>query len=170
MRERIVRAAAIVGLLVVALLPLLVVTPASARTLAAWVGLPTLPRPTPLPPGAGTFLLADTVPWGDLEIDARPAAALGIALQWPYDGNQVPTFTLPPGAHELIYHAEPFVPMRCRVSVPAAPTDTCPLLPPDHNSPLFPPASSRILDARALPASLPPPAFVALSDAIQERL
>src|SRR5690349_19819721 len=101
-RERIVRAAAIACLLVVAplpLLPLLVVTPVSARTLAAWVGLPTPPRPTPLPPGAGTLLLANTVPWGDLEVDARPAAALGIALQWPYDGNQVPTFTLPPGAH-----------------------------------------------------------------------
>jgi hypothetical protein len=48
-RERIVRAAALGGLLVVALLPLLahlVVTPASARTLATWVGLPTPPRPS----------------------------------------------------------------------------------------------------------------------------
>jgi hypothetical protein len=168
-QERIARVAAIVCLLIVALAPLLAVTPAASRTFAAWIGLPTPPRPTP-PPGVGVFLLANTVPWGDLEIDAHSAASRGIALQWPYAGNQIPTFSLAPGIHELTYHAEPFAPLRCRVSVPAAPTDTCPLLPHDSNSPLFPPANSRILDARALPAFLPPTAFIALANAVEQEL
>jgi hypothetical protein len=169
-RERIARVAAIVGLLIVALAPLLAVTPAASRTLAAWVGLPIPPRPTPLPPGVGVFLLANTAPWGELEIDAHSAARLGIALQWPYDENQIPTFSLAPGTHELVYRAEPFAPLRCRVSVPAAPSDTCPLLHLDSNSPLVLPANSRVLDARALPAFLPPTAFTALANAVEQRL
>jgi hypothetical protein len=169
-QERIARVAAIACLLIVALAPLLAVTPAASRTFAAWVGLPTPPRPTPLPPGVDVFLLANTVPWGELAIDAQSAARLGIALQWPYGGNQIPTFSLAPGTHELVYRAEPFAPLRCRVSVPAAPTDTCPLLPHDSNSPLFPPANSRVLDARALPAFLPPAAFTALAHTVEQRL
>jgi len=169
-KERMARVAAIVCLLIIALAPLFVVTPTASRTLAAWVGFPTPPRPTPLPPGVGVFLLANTAPWGELEIDAHSAARLGIALQWPYGGNQIPTFSLAPGTHELVYRAEPFAPLRCRVSVPAAPTDTCPLLHPGSNSPLFPPANSRVLDARALPAFLPPSAFTALANAVERRL
>lgn len=169
-RERIARVAAIVCLLIVALAPFLAVTPAASRTFAAWVGLPTPPRPTPPPPGVGMFLLANTVPWGDLEIDAHSAAHLGIALQWPYAGNQIPTFSLAPGTHELVYRAEPFAPLRCRVSVPTALTDTCPLLPLDSNSPLFPPANSRVLDVRALPEFLPPTAFTALANAVEQQL
>jgi hypothetical protein len=136
----------------------------------AWIGLPAPPRPTPAPPGVGVFLLANTVPWGELEIDAHPAARLGIALQWPYGGNQIPTFSLAPGTHELVYRAEPFALLRCHVSVPAASTDTCPLLSLDSSSPLFPPPNSRILDARALPARLPPTAFTALANAVEQRL
>ncbi len=169
-RERIARVAAIVCLLIVALAPLLAVTPAASRTFAAWIGLPTPPRPTPLPPGVGVFLLANTAPWGDLEIDAHSAASLGIVLQWPYGGNQIPTFSLAPGTHELVYRADPFITLRCRVSVPAASTDTCPLLPLDSSSPLVPPANSRILDARALPEFLPPTEFTALASAIEQRL
>jgi hypothetical protein len=169
-RERIARASAIVCLLIVALAPLLAISPAASRTFAAWVGLPTPPRPTPLPPGVGVFLLANTVPWGDLEIDAHSAASLGIALQWPYGGNQIPSFSLALGTHELTYRAVPFATLRCRVSVPAAPTDTCPLLHLDSNSPLFPPANSRVLDARALPQFLPPMAFAALANAVAQRL
>jgi hypothetical protein len=168
--ERIARAAAIVCLLIVALAPLLAVTPTASRTFAAWIGLPTPPHPTPLPLGSGTFLLANTVPWGELEIDAHSAARLGIALHWPYGGNQIPTFSLTPGTHELVYRAEPFAPLRCHVSVPAAPTDTCPLLPLDSNSPLSLPANSRVLDARAVPQLLPPPAFTALANAVVQQL
>jgi hypothetical protein len=169
-RERVARVAAIICLLIVALAPLFAVTPAASRALVAWIDLPTPPRPTPPPPGVGVFLLANTVPWGELEIDAHSAARLGIALQWPYGGNQIPTFSLAPGTHELIYRAAPFAPLRCRVSVPAAPSDTCPLLHLDSNSPLFPPANSRVLDARALPAFLPPTAFTALAHAVEQRL
>jgi hypothetical protein len=169
-QERMARVAALICLLIVALAPLLAVTPAASRTFAAWVGLPTPPRPTPLPPGVGLFLLANTVPWGELEIDAHAAARLGIALQWPYGGNQIPTFSLAPGSHELVYRAAPFAPLRCRVSVPAAPTDTCPLLPLDSNSPLFLPANSRVLDARAVPQRLPPAAFTALSSVVEQQL
>jgi hypothetical protein len=170
MRSRMARVATIACLLIVALAPFFAVTPAASNTFAAWVGLPTPPRPTPAPPGVGVFLLANTAPWGELEIDAHAAARLGIALQWPYGGNQIPTFSLAPGTHELVYRAEPFAPLRCHVSVPASPTDTCPLLHLDSNSPLFPPAKSRILDARALPALLPAAAFTALANAVEQRL
>jgi hypothetical protein len=104
-----------------------------------------------------------------LTIDGHSASTLGIALQWPYAGAQIPTFTLAPGAHEVVYRADPFYPLRCEVSVPATRTDTCPLLS-AGNSPLVPPPGSRILDARALPAYLPTPAFVALEEAVQALL
>jgi hypothetical protein len=167
--QRLKRAVFIICLLLVALTPLLAVSPDSLRAVATWLRVPTPPSPTPLPLGATTFLLANTVPWGDLEVDAHPAARLGIALQWPYANAQAPTFTLSPGQHDLVYHADPFYTLRCQVSVPAAVTDTCPLLP-TANIPLFPPSGSRILDARALPSYLPVPAFVALASAIEEAL
>jgi hypothetical protein len=168
-RQRLTRTVIILCLLAAALAPLLAVSPDAARTMADWLHVPTPPRPTPLPLGADTFLLANTVPWGDLEVDGHSAATVGIALHWPYAGDQVPTFTLAPGGHELVYRADPFWPLRCQVSVPAAVTDTCPRLSADP-SPLLPPFGSRILDARALPAYLPVSAFAALADAVQERL
>src|SRR5215831_5697006 len=121
-QQRLARAVIILCMLAVALLPFLAVSPDASRTVATWFHLPTPPRPTPLPLGADTFLLANTVPWGDLEIDGHPAARLGITLQWPYAGAQIPTFTLTPGAHELVYRADPFFPLRCQVSVPDAVT------------------------------------------------
>jgi hypothetical protein len=136
---------------------------------ATWFHLPIPPGPAPLARGADIFLLADTVPWGELSIDGHSASTLGIALEWPYAGAQIPTFALAPGAHEVVYRADPFYPLRCEVSVPATMTDTCPLLS-AGNSPLVPPPGSRILDARALPAYLPTPAFVALEEAVQARL
>jgi hypothetical protein len=168
-RQRLTRTVIILCLLAAALAPLLAASPDASRTVATWFHLPTPPRPTPLPRGADTFLLANTVPWGELTIDGHPAASLGIALQWPYAGAQIPTFSLAPGAHEVVYRADPFFPLRCQVSVPDAVTDTCPLLP-AVNSPLVPPPGSRILDARALPAYLPTLAFVALEEAVQASL
>jgi hypothetical protein len=169
LQQRLARTIIILCLLAAALAPLLGVAPDASRTVTMWLHLPTPPRPTPLPPGMDTFLLADTAPWGELTIDGHSAASLGIALQWPYAGAQIPTFTLAPGAHELVYRADPFFPLVCQVSVPDAVTDTCPLLS-ASNSPLFPPPGSRILDARALPVYLPVTAFVALAEAVQERL
>jgi hypothetical protein len=166
LRQRLARALIILCLLVGALAPFLAISPDALRTVAVWFHVPT---PPPLPRGADTFLLANTVPWGDLTIDGRSAANLGIALQWPYAGAQIPTFTLAPGPHEVVYRADPFLPLRCQVSVPDAVTDTCPLLS-AGNGPLFPPADSRILDARALPVYLPTPAFTALAEAVQARL
>jgi hypothetical protein len=168
-RQRLARTIVILCLLVTALAPLLAVSPDASRSLAMWLHVPTPAGPVPLPRGANTFLLADTVPWGELTIDGRSAASLGIALQWPYAGAQIPTFTLAPGVHELVYRADPFFPLRCQVSVPDAVTDSCPLLS-AGNSPLFPPPGSRILDARALPTYLPTPAFTALAEAVQGRL
>src|SRR5262245_10879278 len=69
--QRLKRAALIICLLLVALGPLLVVSPDTSRAVATWLHLPTPPRPTPAPPGAATFLLANTVPWGDLTIDGH---------------------------------------------------------------------------------------------------
>jgi len=168
-KQRVARTIIILCLLVAALAPLLAVSPDASRMVATWLHVPTPPGPAPLARGANTLLLANTVPWGELTIDGHSAASLGIALQWPYAGAQIPTFTLTPGTHEVVYRADPFFPLRCHVSVPDAVTDTCPLLS-AGNSPLFPPPGSRTLDARALPAYLPTPAFVALEEAVQASL
>jgi hypothetical protein len=168
-QQRLARTVIILCMLAVALLPFLAVSPDASRTVTTWFHLPTPSGPAPLPRGADTFLLADTVPWGELTIDGDPAARLGIALQWPYAGAQIPTFTLAAGKHEVVYRADPFFPLRCQVSVPEAVTDTCPLFS-AGNSPLVPPPGSRILDARALPAYLPVSAFIALAEAVQARL
>ena len=167
--QRLTRTVTILCLLAAALAPLLAVSPDASRTIATWLHVPTPPGPIPLARGADMFLLANTVPWGELTIDGHSATSLGIALQWPYAGAQIPTFTLAPGAHEVVYRSDPFFPLRCQVSVPDAVTDTCPLLSAGA-TPLFPPPGGRILDARALPAYLPTPAFVALEEAAQARL
>ncbi len=168
-KQRVARTIISLCLLVAALAPLLAVSPDASRTVATWFHVPIPPGSAVLARGANTFLLADTVPWGELTIDGHSAASLSIALQWPYAGAQIPTFTLAPGTHEVVYRADPFFPLRCQVSVPDAVTDTCPLLS-AGNSHLFPPPGSRILDARALPVYLPTPAFVALEEAVQASL
>jgi hypothetical protein len=81
------------------------------------------------------------------------------------------TFALPPGHHQVTYLADPFPPVRCLISVPAAPQDTCPLERHALVATLVPDApATRLLDLGATVERLPPPAVTALAAAIQQEL
>lgn len=130
------------------------------------LGIPTPTATAPLPLGAGIFFVAHRVPWGVLTVDGKRNDALDIT-QVPY-GSNVDTplsFLLARGRHQVVYDAPPFTPLRCVVTVPAAPRDTCPFATPDAQSQRFMVGAARILDLRATPATLPAPALADLTAA-----
>lgn len=163
---RLARAAALAALL---LITTLVVgsSPGAPAALYALIRQPFSPPVAPIDTadaGMGSFLALDGVPWGALLIDGKPNFRANIS----HDIYQGP-FTLPPGRHTLDYHAAPFPPLHCVVTVPARSADTCPLISPQQAGTLtdpFPPAT-RLLDLRATPSYLPPTEQAALATAIQ---
>src|SRR5262249_47024552 len=141
-------------------------------TQAALVGFLHFETPTPTPPlsvGGNPFLWEHSVPWGILLVDGRswPDVRTSV-IRFDETGEPVAdppyTFALPRGRHTLEYHAAPFPTLRCTVSVPAALSDTCPLV---HNVPPFlvPQGDlhSRDLDLRATLDRLPPEQRAALT-------
>ncbi len=82
------------------------------------------PPPTPTPtlgPGDNMVYVIDSVPWGSFSLDGRSTP-----LPLPGNGNLPMIMTR--GAHTLVYRADPFPTLRCRLNVPPAPNDTCPLV------------------------------------------
>lgn len=80
------------------------------------------PIPTPIPtsgPGADLFYIQANPPWGHLSIDGHKVARLPrIKVD--------PPLRLSQGQHVLVWHADPFSPQSCTISVPARyRTDTC---------------------------------------------
>lgn len=135
---------------------LMVSIPQAPATLAALLHVPTPSPPPPLPVGADTLVLQDSVPWGVLSVDGAPVRHLGTALVPPNtQGVQVPALTLARGRHSLSYAAPPFSTLRCHISVPAAPDDSCPLAPQAVTGPLETFGRTRIVDLGARPALLP---------------
>ena len=83
-----------------------------------------LPPPTPtLPSGSDLFYVLPNPPGVEVSLDSHTLAHL------PFPGDTHP-LRLAPGHHILAWqsHGFPFLPQKCSVSVPSAPTDTCPLL------------------------------------------
>jgi hypothetical protein len=126
-RRRVLRALGIGATVVLVLalaLPVLSNASIDLRTLLQ------MPTPTPtmtLSPSTYQFSWVDGVPWGALQVDGRPGPDLYQPLGRTAEGLSVlPLFTLPRGRHMLRYVAALFPPLTCTVSVPAAPTDTCP--------------------------------------------
>jgi hypothetical protein len=166
------RLASAAALAVLLIITIIVVgsNPGAPAALSALIRLPFSAPATP--PGASdagerSFMTLDGVPWGTLLIDGKrdPHANTRLAL---YQGS----FTLPPGRHTLEYRADPFPTLRCVVTVPTGPADTCPLISSQQAGTLadpFPPAT-RLLDLRATPASLPSSQQAALVAAIQSAL
>jgi hypothetical protein len=121
----------------------------------------TPPTPSPTaPPQAGddAFLWEHSVPWGQLLIDSKPGPDVGgPAFQQDAQGApHVVLFHLARGRHSLEYHASPFHPLACRVSVPASRGDTCPLAQGVDYSFLTPDApAARLLDLQATVDQLP---------------
>ena len=107
------------GVVVLAVLLILGST-ASVRDLVS--GIFIRPTPTPLPmiaPGSDLFYVQGNPAWGHLFIDGRMVAHLPrISIDQPLRFSR--------GRHVLLWRAEPFLSLSCRVSVPARyATDTC---------------------------------------------
>lgn len=150
---------------------LLLGIPQAPATLAALLRIPTPAPPPPLAIGADTLVLRHTVPWGELRLDDTPMQHLGTALVPPNtQGAQLPALTLTRGTHSLSYVAPPFSPLRCTISVPAAPADTCPLGPREDSGALEAFGATRIVDLGATPALLPPAQHEALVSAVAAAL
>lgn len=78
-----------------------------------------LPEPAPaVDASADLFYLVPNVPWGTVLLDGRPLASIPLAS----DG---PPLRLARGQHTFEWHAAPFMPLRCQVSVPDDRTDVC---------------------------------------------
>jgi len=120
-RGRQLRGLAVALALLLAALLVLTSVPTSRQALIAALNLPT-PVPTAtLPTGADLIIVTHDVPWGVLTIDgkAQPAPR-------PTQGHGIP-YTLARGQHTVAFRAAPFPALRCRISVPTAKSDTCPL-------------------------------------------
>lgn len=163
-RARLRNALVTVGAVVLAVAVLVVLLPNGVANLSAALGIPT-PVPTAtLPTGASTFLIEDTVPWGTLLVDGRPTRFVPpepVALAG--SGPPAPTLVLGRGRHTIEYRAAPFPTLRCVVSVPAAPDDTCPLARPSPVDPVHAFGAARVLDLLARPERLPSDALAARS-------
>src|SRR5262245_53363276 len=129
------------------------------------------PAPTPLVRlGPDSLQVLHGVPWGALRLDGQSAATLGISLAPRIPDESAPAFTLRAGQHTLEYSAEPFPTVRCQISQPASPSDTCPLFDPPPKYPLQNQNGSRILDVGATLDHLSANQLTALQQAAQTRL
>lgn len=143
--------------------------PNAEETLRAALGIPTPTATPPLPIGAGTFLLDNTVPWGVLLSDGRPVTNLTLPQANPRPTVSAPTFVLDRGRHTIEYRAALFNTFRCVVSVPAAPDDMCPLAQSPYD--LVPGLGvARLLDLQARPERLPLDQLTALRQTIETAL
>ncbi len=78
-----------------------------------------IPTPTPkLAPGADQFYIQRTLSWSTISLD-------GNDLPHPPIISSDAPLHLARGRHQVVWHAEPFEPITCTVSVPATPSDTC---------------------------------------------
>ncbi len=83
-----------------------------------------IPTPTPEPtiaPNGDAIYFANAVPWGTLTIDNKRLSNHEL-ITHEFNGN-----VLSRGRHHLVYQARDFPTLRCTLSVPQAPADTCPL-------------------------------------------
>lgn len=71
----------------------------------------------PLPPGYSSFYMQADVPWMQVLVD-------GHHIEPPRPGIDAP-LTLKPGHHLIVWHAAPFLPQSCRLSIPYAVGDSC---------------------------------------------
>lgn len=72
---------------------------------------------TSLAPCGHCFYFDPSIPWARVTLDGQPITA-------PQPGDPAP-LTLSVGVHILAWQADPAPEQTCRVSVPAAPDDTC---------------------------------------------
>jgi hypothetical protein len=74
--------------------------------------------PPTVEPSTSYFGLDANPPWGSLSVDGKRVAL--------FSRGAYTLFSLPPGQHTLTWHAAPFAPQQCRLSVPlGSGRDTC---------------------------------------------
>jgi hypothetical protein len=166
------RVATVVALLIL-LIAVGLLLPSGNRDALVRFLTPSAASPTRAPlPGDDAFLWEHFVPWGSLYIDGKPGPDVrSSAVRENAEGSWVGVaFHLPRGRHTLDYRAAPFPPLRCALSVPAAPRDTCPLDP--FLDPSLAPGApdTRVLDLQATLDRLPQAQTSALVTAAQAQL
>jgi len=170
-RERLLHASVILGVLLLALVVLVAVTPGARSAVVGAVLGPTPTVTTALLDGNDRFAVEDQVPWGTLLIDGRPRSKVTPVQPATNTGlPQLMTFGLGRGRHQLEYRADPFPVLRCTLSVPAAPHDTCPIDPQVIDYLVSDGPYTRLLDLRGTVDHLPAAQANALADATQQTL
>lgn len=79
-------------------------------------------------PGANLIFIMNGVPWGVLTIDGK---------QIPQDVAIIRGISLTHGSHHLVYQARYFPTLRCAISAPSQPEDSCPIDGPQGESGQF---------------------------------
>jgi hypothetical protein len=77
--------------------------------------------PTPVPPlapGSNLFYIQRTLNWSTVSLDGQELPDLPVI-------SSDPPLQLARGSHQITWQAEPFEPITCTLTVPAASTDTC---------------------------------------------
>lgn len=144
---------ALIGVLVVSF----VSVPGFGATMQQALHLPT-PAPSPTLALAGDIVYFEHgLPWGRLLMDGKPVT--DVESEQPYTGFEqlYTSLHIPRGRHQLEYSAPPFPALTCWISVPAARSDTCPLVDTRGIQDVTPPfPAERVLDLGGDPASLSP--------------
>jgi hypothetical protein len=170
--QQLERAATVVALLTLLIATGLLIPSGNRAALTRFLTASTTsPTRAPLP-GYDAFLWEHFVPWGSLFVDGNPGPDVrSSAVHENAQGSWVGTaFHLPLGRHTLDYRADPFPPLRCALSVPASPHDTCPL--DRFLDPSLAPGApdTRVLDLQATLDRLPQAQASALVAAAQAQL
>lgn len=161
--------ASLISLLLLLIAALFLIPSQNRAALLHALSFPTAAPAAPIQSGNDTFLWEHAVPWGRLLIDGQPGPALvGAGLSDdPVPQTHAP-FRLSRGRHTLVYDAALFPTLRCTVSVPYSPDNTCPLG--TEGVPPGPDRLARLLDLQATTNRLSTYERQALVATAQERL
>jgi hypothetical protein len=150
------RGYAVTGLVVLVCAGLLLSQPGTQQALRQTLAGPT-PTPTaPLASGANHIYFEGEAPWGRLTLDGTPLA--------PQAGQSA---SLRHGRHTLTYAAAPWAPLRCQLSVPAQPRDSCPV---DSTITVGNEPRARVVNLGTTPDRLPAAQRTALAKAVASAL
>jgi hypothetical protein len=170
-RFRRVRALLVASAVLLAVALVVVIDPAMRASLS------TALHPTPVPsatlaPDANLVFLDSGAPWGTYSLDGlitAPLAPPGSRLSSVW-------VRLTPGRHTLTVTQAPFPTLTCTISLPAARSDTCPLVTPTElygsyfGSQPGSSSNTRVIDLGARFDRLPPPAAADLVEAVRTLL
>jgi hypothetical protein len=149
--------------LVAVLVAAFVSVPGFGATMQQALHLPT-PAPSPTLALAGDIVYFEHgLPWGKLLMDGK--LVTNVESEQPYTGFEqlYTSLRIPHGRHQLEYSAPPFPTLTCWISVPAARSDTCPLIDTRGAQDVTPPfPAERVLNLGGDPASLLPTLLASL--------